>query len=101
MKLYIDFDGVILDSIPVIFKILEKTDIDETDEKELTMFYENLDWNDIIKKAPQIHHSVSCIKKIIASKKFDVAILTHVNSQSEILEKVAYLKVVFNFMTDK
>ena len=92
MKLYIDFDGVILDSIPVIFKILEKTDIDETDEKELTMFYENLDWNDIIKKAPQIHHSVSCIKKIIASKKFDVAILTHVNSQSEILEKVAYLK---------
>ena len=37
MKLYIDFDGVILDSIPVIFRILEKTDIDETDEKELTI----------------------------------------------------------------
>ena len=88
-KLYIDFDGVILDTIPIIYKRLEKENIDVTEEKALIQFYENLEWNSLIQEAPQIHHSIRAIKKIIASKQFDVAILTHVNSQSEILEKVA------------
>ncbi len=91
-KLYIDFDGVILDTIPIIFKRLKKENIDVTEEESLYQFYENLEWKSLIKEAPQIHHSISAIKKILASKQFDVAILTHVNSQSEILEKVAYLK---------
>ena len=91
-KLYIDFDGVILDTIPIIFKRLKKENIDVTEEESLYQFYENLEWKSLIKEAPQIHHSISAIKKILASKQFDVAILTHVNSQSEILEKVAYLE---------
>ncbi len=91
-KLYIDFDGVILDTIPIIYKRLEKESIDVTEEDALIQFYENLEWKSLIQEAPQIHHSIAAIKKIIASKQFDVAILTHVNSQSEILEKVAYLK---------
>lgn len=91
-KLYIDFDGVILDTIPIIYKRLEKENIDVTEEDALIQFYEHLEWKSLIEEAPQIHHSIRAIQKIIASKQFDVAILTHVNSQSEILEKVAYLK---------
>ena len=34
-KLYIDFDGVILDTIPIIYKRLEKENIDVTEEKAL------------------------------------------------------------------
>ena len=98
-KLYIDFDGVILDTIPVIYKRLEKNQIDVTDEASLVQFYENLEWKSLIQEASEIHHSIACIKKIIASQKFDVAILTHVNSQSEILEKVAYLKEVLPGIT--
>ena len=47
-KLYIDFDGVILDTIPVIYKRLEKNQIDVTDEASLVQFYENLEWKSLI-----------------------------------------------------
>ena len=57
-KLYIDFDGVILDTIPIIYKRLEKENIDVTEEDALIQFYEHLEWKSLIEEAPQIHHSI-------------------------------------------
>lgn len=98
-KLYIDFDGVILDTIPFIYREIEKADLDVTDEKVMISFYQALDWKPIIKNAPQIHDSISCIRKIIASKKFDVSILTHVNSVKEVRAKVRFLNQVLPGIT--
>ena len=67
-KLYIDFDGVILDTIPVIYKRLEKNQIDVTDEASLVQFYENLEWKSLIQEASEIHHSIACIKKLLHRK---------------------------------
>ena len=44
IKLYIDFDGVILDTINVTFRRLEELNI--TEEKDIQDFYRSIDWNE-------------------------------------------------------
>ncbi|MBS7021544.1 MAG: hypothetical protein KH135_06870 [Firmicutes bacterium] len=98
-KLYIDFDGVILDTIPLIYQKIEQAELDVTNEREMISFYETLDWKPIIKNAEQIHDSISCIRKIIHSNLFDVSILTHVNSVKEVKAKVRFLNRVLPGIT--
>lgn len=89
-KLYIDFDGVILDTINVTYKMIENLGLGT--EEEVKDFYYNLDWDHLIKQTPEINDSISCIKKIIESNLFDVKILTHIISYNEGLGKIKYLK---------
>ena len=90
-KLYIDFDGVILDTIKVTYSMLKKLDISPKDEEALDFYY-NLDWDHIIKQTPEINDSINCIKKIIESNLFEVKVLTHIISYNEGLGKIRYLK---------
>ena len=78
MKLYLDFDGVILDTINVTFRQIEQLNI--VDEEKKQEFYRNIDWNTLLKETSQINNSIENIKKIIDSNLYDVEILTHVNS---------------------
>ena len=90
IKLYLDFDGVILNTIDVTYADLEKkniTDLDEIDE-----YYKNLDWFELIDNCEEINNSISNIKKIIKSNLYDVNILTHIKTKSEIKAKEKYLK---------
>ena len=80
-KLYIDFDGVILDTIKVTYEMIEKLGLGTPEE--VSEFYYNLDWNHLIKQTPEINDSINCIRKIMNSNLFDVKVLTHIISYNE------------------
>lgn len=103
-ELYIDFDGVILDTMTVLYEYLDKANIDpkstdENEEKRRRTFIENLNWDNLVNTTPQINDSIKCIEKIINSNKFVVSILTHVNSLNEAISKVNYIRNYFKDIT--
>ena len=90
-QLYIDFDGVILDTMTKSYEELKKENIDRKDQDKVMEFLRNLDWKKLIEETEEINDSINEIKKICDSKKFNVYILTHVNSTNEMIEKIKYL----------
>ena len=90
-QLYIDFDGVILDTMTKSYEELKKENIDIKDQDKVMEFFRNTDWKKLIDETEQINDSINEIKKICASKKFNVYILTHVNSTNEMIAKIKYL----------
>ena len=96
-NLYIDFDGVICNTIEITYKMLDEAKIDKNDRQKVTEFYENLDWEHVLESCNIINNAMENIKKIISSGKFNVAILTHVNSMNEIIQKVKYIR---NYLRD-
>lgn len=98
-NLYIDFDGVILDTIVETNKMMKELGVDHTNEEEKHQFYENLNWKNVITITPEINNSIECIQKLIESKRFDMAILTHVHSLEEIIQKVKFIRKHFNDIT--
>ncbi len=98
-NLYIDFDGVIVDSIRVTYDMLDRLEIDRNDGEKMGEFYENLNWKKILSLTPIINDSFSCIKKLSASGKFNIAILTHVNSLDEAIAKINYVRKYVNEVT--
>lgn len=92
INLYIDFDGVILDTINTTYRIMEAVDLDRSNEEVTQQFYKNLDWKHVIEVTPELNDALSCITKIINSGRFDVAILTHVHSLNEVVEKVNFIR---------
>ena len=89
-KLYLDCDGVILDTIDVTYKIRKEKGL--TSEKDIRNFYRNIDWNKLIIEAGQINNSIDKIKEL--SKYYDIEILTHVNSEGEVKAKLKYFSEV-------
>ena len=63
-NLYIDFDGVILDTITYLYRDLEESGKNYTDEEKKN-FYINYNWENVIKDELIINDSINCIKKII------------------------------------
>jgi len=92
INLYIDFDGVILDTITTTYEIMDSVALDRSDDTITQAFYKSLDWNHVIEITPEINDALSCIQRIIDSKRFDVAILTHVHSLDEIVAKVNFIR---------
>ena len=86
LKLYLDCDGVILDTINKSYQMLEKLNI--TTEEEKSKFYNNIDWDNLIEISGQINDSINKIKEL--TKYFDVEILTHVYSEYEANVKTQY-----------
>lgn len=95
-NLYIDFDGVILDTITPLYKEIEERNIEK---ERLKDFYENYPWDTIIKDKYIINDSIECINKLIESNKFNLAILTHINSLNEAVLKIKYLRKYFKDIT--
>ena len=89
-KLYLDCDGVILDTINMSYKMLKEKGIEREEEKE--DFYRNLSWEELIIEAGEINNATDKIKKL--TEIYDVAILTHVISEGEIIAKENYFKAV-------
>lgn len=89
-KIYIDFDGVILDTWEVIFKkYYEKfntTDIKEDNIKNIML---TIGWNYILENSKEINYSLEKIKRI--SKTHDIYILTKINSKQEQDAKTSFL----------
>lgn len=98
-NLYIDFDGVILDTINVTYELLKKEGIDKKDVLTVQKFYSELDWKWLLKITPIINDAIECIIKINNTGLFNVSILTHINSLEEAIEKVKYIRKYFNDIT--
>ncbi len=98
-QLYIDFDGVILDTITYPYEYVGKSLGLEINSENMGKFYSELDWNQFLKKMPIINNSIECIERIIKSKQFEVSILTHVTTLDEAIEKVEYIRKYFKDIT--
>ena len=98
-NLYIDFDGVISDTIEVTYKMMEDKKIDKSDSKVVFNFYKSLDWVSLLERTPLINNSMEKIEKIINSGRFDVAILTHVSCQDEAVAKIKYIRKFLKTVT--
>ncbi len=98
LSLYIDFDGVILDTITPSYNDIKKLGKELTEE-ETCEFYKNYPWENIIIDDNIINNSIDSIKEVIASNKFNVSILTHVNSLKEAVIKIKYIRKYFKDVT--
>ncbi len=94
-ELYIDFDGVILDTIPHLYQAADEAGRERSDSK----FYETFDFKKILKDENILNDSINCIQKIIDSEKFSVAVLTHIHSLQEGIDKVEYIRKYFKDIT--
>lgn len=90
-RLYIDFDGVILDTISVLYEEAKRQNIDYNNLE----FYRNFDFQTILKDELILNDSINCIKKLIDSGMFEVNVLTHCNSLKEGTDKVNYIRKFF------
>ncbi len=99
INLYIDFDGVILDTINVTMELMNEQNIDIKDVKKVSEFYTTLDWQYVLSITPEINDSLSSIQKLLDTKLFDISILTHVNSLNEAIQKVHYIRKFFRDIT--
>ncbi len=93
MKLYLDFDGVILDTISVTYQMIEDQNLQTRDE--ILNFYRTLDWNNLLKISPVMNDSINCIRKLIKTNIYDISVLTHVNSKHEEEEKIKMINRQF------
>lgn len=95
INLYVDFDGVILDTVEVSYKMMEEEKIDLKDRNGVINFYKNLDWEYLLNITPEINNSLNCLQRIIDTNLFYVSILTHVNSLEEAVHKLTYIRRYF------
>lgn len=102
-NLYIDFDGVIMNTIEITYLELKKMNLDHgriEDQEKIRDYYASIDWNELLnKKAEIINDGINCIKKLIKSNRFNIAILSHVISLNEAIEKVNYMRKYFKDIT--
>ena len=91
-RLYIDFDGVVMDTIPLLYNELEKNGVSLGEEEGIRRVFESFDFRTIIKDKNILNDSIECIHKLIDSKRFEIAFLSHVNSLEEGVVKVKYLR---------
>lgn len=98
-ELYIDFDGVIMDTIPFLYEGLEKSKIDLKDEMAKRNFFAKFDYSKIINDTNILNDSINSIKKLKKSNLFQISILTHINSLEEGIVKINYLRKYFKDIT--
>lgn len=94
-RLYIDFDGVILDTITKLYEIAKK----ENADKDSPEFYINFDFKKILKDENILNDGINCIQKLLDCGKFEISILTHCHSMKEASDKVKYIRRHFKDMT--
>lgn len=92
MNLYLDFDGVIVDSIKVTYKMMEEKGISIEDTPRVREFYRDLDWFKLLNNINQLSNSIRCIKKLQEEGTYNLYILTTVNSLDEIEAKLNYVR---------
>lgn len=86
--LYIDFDGVIKDTIKVSYRMMEDLGIKLSDRERVIKFYKEIDWNYLLNISEEINKAYYYINVIQKEKVFNPKILTTVNSLEEIKAKL-------------
>ena len=98
-ELYIDFDGVIMDTIPYLYKALDDSGINTKNEADVREFFSKYDYSKIINDGNILNNSIACIDELKNSNIFQISILTHINSLEEGIVKVNYLRGYFKDIT--
>ena len=99
-NLYIDFDGVILDTITPVYNLAKKLNIDvKTQTKEVGLLFSKIDWETLIEESEELSNSINSIKDLKKSKKFNISILTHINSLKEAKAKIEFINSLFDDLT--
>ena len=99
-NLYIDFDGVILDTITPVYNLAKKLNLDvKTQTKEIGLLYSKIDWETLIEESEELSDSIKSIKELRESKKFNISILTHINSLKEAKAKIEFINNLFEDLT--
>ena len=75
-RLYIDFDGVVMDTIPLLYNELAKNNVKLGEEEEIRRVFGAFDFSTIIKDKNILNDSINCIKRIIDSGRFEVSFLS-------------------------
>lgn len=96
--LYIDFDGVILDTITAPYQQMQEMGIDLKSEA-VGQFYQSYDFSQVVKDSNIINDSINGLQRILDSDRFNVAILTHVTSLEEAVIKIKYIRKYFKDIT--
>lgn len=91
-RLYIDFDGVVVDTIPLLYKELDKNGVKLGEEEEIRRVFGAFDFRKIIKDKNILNDSINCINKIMESGRFEVSFLSHINSLDEGIVKIKFLR---------
>lgn len=97
--LYLDCDGVILDTIDTAYRLMQIEGLDITNRKTVDNYFINSDWNVLIYEAGILKNAIIKIKKIIASNIFSsVKILTKIsgNLEEEKIKKILFGKLLPN-----
>ena len=82
MKIYIDFDGVILDTDTTIDNIIKDKNIDKKE------YIKTCDWNKLLNNTDIINNSLKYLKET----KLDINLLSKISTLEEGIGKVKYLK---------
>lgn len=98
-NLYIDFDGVLMDTITTSYRLLDEAKVDRNNTDEILEFYQTLNWEEVIEITPILNDSINRLRNIKNSNRFNISILTHVNSLAEIVEKVKFIRKYFHDIT--
>ena len=62
IKLYIDFDGVILNTIDVSYKKIKEIYGENATTEEAQKYYQNIDWDSFLKECSPINNSVNILE---------------------------------------
>lgn len=98
-ELYIDFDGVILDTITPLYAGFKAAGISMDDLPARREYVTNLDFRTLVKDENILNDSINCINKLKESGLFQISILTHINSIDEGVVKVNYIRRYFKDIT--
>lgn len=97
--LYIDCDGVILDTIETAFNMMKENNIDIKNKDLVNKFFRNTNWNYLINHSIIINDAIEKIKTIKNNNLYqDVIILTKLsgNYDEERLKREIFLKLLSN-----
>lgn len=92
INLYIDFDGVIADTITSSYAMLKDLGICPKETDKVIAFYQKLNWYDFLNKTKEINNSFAEIRKIMKSGFFKVHVLTHITSEKEAQAKINFIQ---------
>lgn len=95
IKLNIDFDGVILDTIPFLYEMLKREGIAKEDFDRVRNFFANINWEKFINGSKELNNSINNIHDLYSSGLFSIYILTHVNSINEMVVKTKFIRKHF------
>ena len=82
MKIYIDFDGVILDTDTTINNIIKDNNIDKKE------YISNCNWDNLLNSTAVINNSIKYLKE----SKLDINLLSKISTLEEGIAKVKYLR---------